>query len=86
MGIEEVLNSMTSDIYQSMRCSLELGKWPNGRLITPEQKEITLQALIIYEHKNMPESERIGFIEQKCNRKSSSEDDYIAKSILRFNT
>ncbi|MEJ6679447.1 MAG: DUF1315 family protein, partial [OM182 bacterium] len=35
------------------------GKWGDGARLSPEQVESCLQAIILYETKNLPESERI---------------------------
>lgn len=38
MDFEQVINSMTPDIYQRLVTAVELGKWPDGVALTPEQK------------------------------------------------
>ena len=39
MDFEQVINSMTPDIYQRLVTAVELGKWPDGVALTAEQKE-----------------------------------------------
>lgn len=61
---KNIVANLTPNIYQRLKKAVELGKWPDGRLLSEEQKEISLQAVIAYEIKqNLPESERIGYIE-----------------------
>ena len=65
MTFDEMIDSMTVDVYESMKRSVELGKWPNGIKLTPEQREQSLRAIIAYEHKrNIPEQERVGYIDR----------------------
>lgn len=65
MTFEEIIQKIDPQIYKSLRMAIELGKWPDGRTLTREQKEISMQAVIYYEDKtNIAESDRIGFIDR----------------------
>ena len=49
----------------STGASGSLGKWPDGRKLTPEQREISLEAVIYYENlHNIPEEERTGYLDR----------------------
>lgn len=65
MNFEDLLNSITPDIYANLKQAIEIGKWPNGDKLSVEQKESCLQAVIAYELKNVPEQERTGYIPPK---------------------
>ena len=56
----EMIANITPEIYQNLKQAVEIGKWPDGRLLTREQKELTLQAMIAWEQHNLPEEERTG--------------------------
>ncbi|WP_229147035.1 YeaC family protein [Alcanivorax sp. 1008] len=65
---------MSRDVYQSLRRSVELGRWPDGRQLTAEQRQTSLQAVIAWEAANLPEEERTGFIARPdCATDSSAE-------------
>ncbi|WP_250658712.1 YeaC family protein [Alkalimarinus coralli] len=65
MTFEEIIQKIDPQIYQNLRTAIELGKWPDGRTLTREQKEISMQAVIYYENQaNIDESDRIGFIDR----------------------
>lgn len=86
MTYDELIERLDPNVYRSLRQSLELGKWPDGRKLSREQREITLQAVIYYEdlHK-VPAEERTGYIDRgskagtACDptvqRAGNSEDD-----------
>lgn len=66
MEIQQIVQTLTPEIYQSMRTAIELGKWADGRKVTPEQRENTIELIIYYEHlHNIPESERVGHMEKQ---------------------
>ena len=69
----QAIANITPEIHQSLKLALEIGKWPDGRKLTQEQKELTLQALIAWETHNLPEDQRIGYMgEQACRSKSKA--------------
>lgn len=76
----EMIENITPEIYQNLKQSVELGKWPNGKLLTKEQKETCLQAIIAWEVKNLPEQERTGYMDGSGCKSSNKEDSIIAKS------
>lgn len=65
MTYDELIERLDPTVYRSLRLSIELGKWPDGRKLTPEQREISLQAVIYYENLHgVPEEERTGYIDR----------------------
>lgn len=70
MNFEDLISNITPEIYQNLKRAIELGKWADGSVLSQEQKEDSLQAVIAYELENVTEDERLGYIAQGC--KSSS--------------
>ncbi|RBW50145.1 YeaC family protein [Marinobacter sp. F3R11] len=65
MTYEELIQRLDPGVYKSLRQSIELGKWPDGRKITPQQREISLEAVIYYENlHDIPEQERVGYLDR----------------------
>jgi len=65
MDFEKLLDSITPDIYENLKQSVEIRKWPNGQALTKEQVALSLQAMISYENKHLPEDQRSGYIKPK---------------------
>lgn len=61
---EAVLAALTPDIVDRLRTAVELGKWPNGDRLTSEQRATSMQAVLIWEIKNLPENQRVGYIDK----------------------
>jgi uncharacterized protein YeaC (DUF1315 family) len=76
----EMIENITPEIYQSLKLAVEIGKWPDGRKLTQEQKELSLQAVIAWELQNLPEEERTGYINQQCASHSKPEAQILFKS------
>lgn len=79
MTYEELIERLDPTVYQNLRRAIELGKWPDGRKVSDEQRKISLEAVIHYEKTHdIPESERVGYIErQSCGSDKASGADTI---------
>ena len=80
-SFDELIASMTPEIYHNMRRAIELGRWPDGRVLSAEQKELCMQAVIAWETRHVPEEQRTGYMEQGC--KSQDADDHEQPVTLR---
>ena len=63
-SFDDLLAGMTPDVHQSLKLAVELGKWPSGERLTPEQVELCLQAVIAWDMRNLPENERVAYIDR----------------------
>lgn len=79
MTYEELIERLDPTVYQNLRRAIELGKWPDGRKVSEEQRKISLEAVIHYEKTHdIPESERVGYIErQSCGSDKDAGADTI---------
>ena len=48
MDYLNLIENMTPEIYSSLKRSVEIGKWPDGRPVTPVQRNEALQAVIAW--------------------------------------
>lgn len=62
MDKKTILSSLTPEIVDRFRVAIELGKWPDGRRLTDEQRQTCMQAVMIWEHEHLPPEERVGYI------------------------
>lgn len=65
MNKDEVLRALNPELIESFKRAIELGKWPDGKKLTDEQREVCMQSIILYEHQNVPEHERTGYVPPK---------------------
>lgn len=49
MDLNNIIESMTPEVYQRLVTAVELGKWPDGVALTPEQKENSLQLVMLWQ-------------------------------------
>jgi len=55
--LQRVLAEMTPEVYQRLVTATETGKWPDGVALTPNQKEHTLQLVLLWQarHNDNPQ-------------------------------
>ena len=80
MNIRELLSRITPEIYVSLKRSIEIGRWPDGRKLTSEQRLLSMQAVIAYEQ-DLPEHQRTGFVTPK---KSTCDSDVPEEEPLSW--
>ena len=71
-----ILAALNPDIVASFKRAIELGKWPDGRRLSDEQKETCMQAVLVWEMKYLPEEERTGYI-NKGKKEGEVCDDHV---------
>ena len=74
MDYQQLIETMTPAIYRSLKRAVEIGKWPDGKPLSAEQRQETLQAVIAWGKLHLPENERVGYID-KGHKAGDSCDD-----------
>lgn len=65
MTFENLIRGMNPQIYRNLRTALELGKWPDGRTLSEDQKSLCMEAVIWYENMhNVAAEDRVGYIDR----------------------
>lgn len=83
MDFLKLIANITPEIYTSLKRAVEIGRWPDGRRLSTEQRELSLQAVIAWEARHLPESQRTGYIDrgskaegEVCDSHDHSGDDH----------
>lgn len=85
MTLEQLIKALTPEIYQNLRTAIELGRWPDGRKLEAEQRELCMEAVIYYEQlHDLPANMRVGYMEDACKSegKHDHDDDHDDVQIL----
>lgn len=65
MDLNKLLGALTPQIYANLCRAVELGRWPDGKPLSAQQRALCLQAVIAYDASRKPENERVGYIPPK---------------------
>jgi uncharacterized protein YeaC (DUF1315 family) len=64
LDYRQVIEAMTPEVYQRLKNAVELGRWPDGRRLTEQQREQSLQAVIAWGERHLPASQRVGYVDK----------------------
>lgn len=87
MDFQQLIDNITPEIHRNLKRAVEIGKWPDGRPLSAEQRELSLQAVILYEARHLAEHERTGFIDRgsKAEGEVCDDDhDHAAEQTLKW--
>ena len=74
MNYLQLIDTMTPEIYHRLKRSVEIGKWPDGKPLTPTQRTEALQAVIAWGELHLPRSEQVGIIDKRHKAGDSCDD------------
>ncbi len=76
MTLEQLIRSLNPDMYQRLRRAVELGRWPDGARLTPEQRELCMEAVLHYENLHQVEAQdRVGYLDLTKSSESACNTD-----------
>jgi len=81
MDFKQLIANISPEVYENLKRAIELGKWPDGKRLTPEQREYSLQAVIAYDAQHKPETQRVGYIDRGRKEEGMTCDD---SDVIKF--
>lgn len=51
MNLEQMLATITPEVYENLKYAVETGKWQNGQKLSQEQRDNSLQLVMAYQAK-----------------------------------
>lgn len=75
MEYNQLVAQLTPEIYQRLKQALELGKWPDGRVLTDAQKQSCMEAVLRYQAMHLPKEEHSGYMKDTCKSSADKQDD-----------
>lgn len=87
--MDELISSMTPEVYQRLATAVELGKWPDGVALTPAQKENSLQLVMLWQARHNTEAQHMtidtqGQMVMKSKQQLKEEFGITPKPIATF--
>ena len=55
--INKVIDEMPDEVYERLRAAAETGKWDDGTVLSAEQKESTLQVVMLYQARKLSQTD-----------------------------
>ena len=59
MELQQMIENMSFELYEKLLLAVEIGKWQNGKMLTEEQRESTLQLVMLYQVKHLEQNDHL---------------------------
>jgi uncharacterized protein len=67
MTLQDLIKSLTPEVYENLKNAVALGRWPNGIALQEGQRELCLEAILHYEFAHdVPLEQRVGYVGGAC--------------------
>lgn len=90
VNTQELLDAITPEAYERLQYAVETGKWPEGTVLSQEQRDSCMQAVMLYQAKYNTNPEHMSIAaggEIKLKSKAEFKKDFSAgeEDIVRVN-
>ena len=71
MEYNQLISQLTPEVYQSLKTAIEIGKWPDGRVLTKDQKASCMEAILCYQSIKLDSQQHSGYMPDQCASSSA---------------
>ena len=71
MEYNQLIAQLTPEVYLRLKTAIETGKWPDGRVLSQDQKASCLEAVLRYQTMKLDATQHSGYMSDKCANTSS---------------
>ena len=72
MEYNQLIAQLTPAVYLRLKTAVETGKWPDGRVLSEDQKASCMEAVLRYQSMKLDAKQHSGHMPDKCPSSSSS--------------
>ena len=82
MEYNQLISQLTPEIYLSLKTAIEIGKWPDGRVLTKDQKASCMEAILCYQSMKLDSQQPSGYMPDQCA--SSSAPNKTDEQVIKI--
>ena len=82
MEYNQLISQLTPEIYLSLKTAIEIGKWPDGRVLTKDQKVSCMEAILCYQSMKLDSQQHSGYMPDQCA--SSSAPNKTDEQVIKI--
>lgn len=75
MTLDDLIQSLTPEVYENLKNAVATGRWPNGRKLEEGQRELCMEAIMYFENAHcVPADQRVGYLDMGSKSKKDDDD------------
>ena len=83
MEYNQLIAQLTPEVYLRLKTAIETGKWPDGRVLSQDQKASCLEAVLRYQTMKLDATKHSGYMSDKC-ASTSAVPDTTAEQVIKI--
>jgi uncharacterized protein YeaC (DUF1315 family) len=84
MEYNQLIAQLTPEVYQRLKAAIEIGKWPDGRVLTADQKASCMEAVLRYQALKLDASQHSGYMSDVCASSASSVNKKTEEQVIKI--
>jgi len=84
MEYNQLIAQLTPQVYQRLKAAIEIGKWPDGRVLTADQKASCMEAVLRYQAMKLDANQHSGYMTDVCASSSSSANKKTDEQVIKI--
>ncbi|PSV24024.1 MULTISPECIES: YeaC family protein [unclassified Photobacterium] len=85
MDVSQLLKAMTPEVFERISTAVETGKWPDGSVLTANQRDSAMQAVMLYQSRHNSDAQHMTVAaggEIKFKSKAELKRDFATQGTL----
>jgi len=81
MEYNQLIAQLTPEVYLRLKAAIEIGKWPDGRVLSEDQKASCMEAVLRYQSMKLDSKQHSGYMPDQCASSSAPKktDEQVIK-------
>tara|TARA_B110000495_G_C22944176_1_gene552638 strand:- start:674 stop:925 length:252 start_codon:yes stop_codon:yes gene_type:complete len=81
MEYNQLIAQLTPEVYLRLKAAIEIGKWPDGRVLSEDQKASCMEAVLRYQSMKLDSKQHSGYMPDQCASSSTPKktDEQVIK-------
>ena len=84
MEYNQLIAQLTPQVYQRLKAAIEIGKWPDGRVLTADQKASCMEAVLRYQAMKLDPNQHSGYMTDVCASSTSSAIKKTDEQVIKI--
>lgn len=85
MDVSQLLKAMPPEVFERISAAVETGKWPDGTVLTADQRDSAMQAVMLYQSRHNSDAQHMTVAaggEIKFKSKAELKRDFTSKETI----
>ena len=84
MEYNQLIAQLTPEVYLRLKTAIEVGKWPDGRVLTADQKASCMEAVLRYQSMKLDPEQHSGYMPDQCASSASKTPNETEEQVIKI--